>query len=79
VIGLAFLARVLLVPVVSLLPAVPPAAARIFSIRADSPAGVTVFVLVGVGLALMGFSVFRHGTPAPAVSAKNQSREEPVS
>lgn len=32
--------------------------------RGDSPLGVTVFFIMGIGLALMGYSVFRNAAPA---------------
>lgn len=63
-IGIVFLARFLL-PQVGLLHYFP-SAASFFGIRGDSPAGITVFFLMGIGLALMGYSVFRNAAPVPS-------------
>ena len=36
--------------------------------RGDSPLGIAVFFLMGIGLALMGYSVFRSTAPASGIS-----------
>lgn len=61
--GLVFLARLLLSPVML---RYFPSTAGFFSQRGDSPAGITVFFLMGIGLAMMGYSVFRAAAAAPS-------------
>jgi hypothetical protein len=63
--GILFLARVLLSPV---LVHYFPNTASFFGIRGDSAAGITVFFLMGIGVALMGYSVFRN--PAAATGSR---------
>ncbi|MDP2958484.1 MAG: hypothetical protein Q8N53_18810, partial [Longimicrobiales bacterium] len=43
-----------------------PSAADFLRPGGESPLGVTVFFLMGVGAALMGYAVFRNAAPAPS-------------
>lgn len=62
-IGAVFAAWILLLPMRALLVERFPSA--VIWHRGDSPLGMTVFFLMGIGLALMGYTVFRTAAPAP--------------
>ncbi len=70
-IGIVLLAKLLL-PQVGL-PDFFPSAAGFFGIRGDSPGRTAVSFLVGIGLALMGYSVFRNAAPTPPSGRRHAS------